>query len=51
MTFALYFGNKGFSPGKLIAGTREDMERAVKKAGYAYMCMDEDVAKAVKRRL
>lgn len=41
MTFALYFGNRGFFPGKLIAGAREELKRAVEKAGYGYICMDE----------
>ena len=34
MTFALYFGNRGFMPGELITGAREDMIRAVTDAGY-----------------
>ena len=27
-TFALYFGNRGFFPGELIASAREDMIKA-----------------------
>ena len=40
MTFALYFGNRGFMPGELITGAREDMIRAVTDAGYDYIAMD-----------
>ena len=41
-TFALYFGNRGFFPGELIAGAREELTKAVSDAGYGYICMDED---------
>ena len=34
MTFALCFGNRGFMPGELILGAREDMVKAVTDAGY-----------------
>jgi L-fucose isomerase-like protein len=40
-TFALYFGNRGFMPAELIASARQEMAEAVKKAGYAYIEMDE----------
>lgn len=40
-TFALCFGNRGFMPGELILGARQDMAEAVKKAGYDYIIMDE----------
>ncbi len=39
--FALCFGNRGFMPGELILGAREDMARAVTAAGYDYIMMDE----------
>lgn len=41
MTFALCFGNRGFMPGELILGARDDMVKAVTDAGYDYIIMDE----------
>ena len=40
-TFALYFGNRGFFPGELIAGAREDIAAAVKQAGCGCILMDQ----------
>lgn len=40
MVFALAFCNRGFMPGELIYGAREDMIRAVTDAGYGYIAMD-----------
>lgn len=40
-TFALYFANRGFFPGSLIAGARAEMIEAVEKAGYGWIAMDE----------
>ena len=40
MTFALAFANRGFMPGELIYGAREDMIKAVTDAGYDYIAMD-----------
>ncbi len=40
MTFALCFGNRGFMPGELILGARDDMVKAVTGAGYDYLMMD-----------
>ena len=40
MTFALAFCNRGFMPGELIYGAREDMIKAVTDAGYDYIAMD-----------
>ena len=40
-TFALCFCNRGFMPGELILGARKDMVKAVTKAGYDYIIMDE----------
>ena len=40
MTFALAFCNRGFMPGELIYGAREDMVKAVTDAGYDYIAMD-----------
>lgn len=41
VTFALYFGNRGFFPGELIASARLEMMRAVERAGCRYILMDE----------
>ena len=40
MTFALCFCNRGFMPGELIYGARDDMVKAVTEAGYDYIMMD-----------
>ena len=37
MTFALCFCNRGFMPGELIYGARDDMVKAVTDAGYDYI--------------
>jgi L-fucose isomerase-like protein len=39
-TFALFFGNRGFFPESLIAYAREEMQEAVKEAGYKCLMMD-----------
>ena len=60
MTFALAFCNRGFMPGELIYGARDDMVKAVTDAGYgaspkgaaqsAAPSRDEDaLAEAVRR--
>lgn len=41
MTFALCFGNRGFMPGELILGARDDMAKAVTQAGHDYIMMEE----------
>ncbi|MDR1565899.1 MAG: hypothetical protein LBS48_01285 [Treponema sp.] len=41
ITFALFFGNRGFFPGELIADARKELTRAVEAAGYGYILMDE----------
>jgi len=41
ITFALFFGNRGFFPGEVIADARREMIQAVKKAGCDYIIMDE----------
>ena len=43
--FALFFGNRGFFPGELIASAREEMKRALSKSGYDYICMPEKKTK------
>jgi len=40
MTFALYFGNRGFFPETLIASAREEMKEAVENAGFNAILMD-----------
>lgn len=44
-TFALCFGNRGFMPGELILGARDDMVKAVTDAGYDYIIMDEKLTR------
>lgn len=39
-TFALYFGNRGFFPGELLASARDEMTKAVERAGYGAIAMD-----------
>ena len=45
ITFALFFGNRGFFPGELIDGAREELKKAVTDAGYNWICMDESKTK------
>jgi len=45
MTFALFFGNRGFMPGELILDARREMAEAVTKAGYDYIMMDENATR------
>ena len=45
MTFALCFCNRGFMPGELIYGAREDMVKAVTDAGYDYIAMDTELTR------
>ena len=45
MTFALCFGNRGFMPGELILGARDDMVKAVTDAGYDYIMMEESASR------
>ena len=45
MTFALCFGNRGFMPGELILGARDDMIKAVTDAGYDYIIMDAEATR------
>lgn len=44
-TFALYFGNRGFFPGELVADARKDMIAALEKNGYGYIIMDESLTR------
>ncbi len=45
MTFALAFCNRGFMPGELIYGARDDMIKAVTNAGYDYIAMDPELTR------
>lgn len=45
ITFALFFGNRGFFPGELIAGARKEMQQAVTKNGFNYVIMDEELTR------
>ncbi len=40
-TFALFFGNRGFFPGEVVAEARNAMVEACQKNGYGYLIMDE----------
>jgi L-fucose isomerase-like protein len=40
MTYALYYGNRGFFPASLIAGAREELPRALKAQGLEHIQMD-----------
>lgn len=39
-TFALFFGNRGFFPGSLMAAAREEMDQTLKKLGYNTLMLD-----------
>lgn len=45
MTFALYFGNRGFFPETLIASARDEMCKAVTDAGYNYIIPDASMTR------
>ena len=45
ITFALYFGNRGFFPGEVIATARKEMIEAVTECGFDYICMDENLTR------
>lgn len=45
MTFALYFGNRGFFPESLIETAREEMVKAVTEAGYDYIIAPADMTR------
>lgn len=42
LTFALFFGNRGFMPETLITGARADMSQVVSENGFGYLMMPED---------
>lgn len=43
--FALYFGNRGFFPGELIADARKELAKAVEDAGYDYIMPEESIGR------
>jgi L-fucose isomerase-like protein len=45
MTFALYFGNRGFFPEKLVSDARNEMTSVLKKLGCGSLLMDESLTK------
>lgn len=45
LTFALYFGNRGFFPASLIAGARKEMADAVEKQGHGVLMLDEEATR------
>ncbi len=45
ITFALYFGNRGFFPEKLISGARDELTAVLAKLGYGSLLMDESLTK------
>lgn len=45
VTFALYFGNRGFFPEKLISGARAELKSILKKLGHDCLLMDESLTK------
>ena len=44
-TFGLYFGNRGFFPGELIADARVALVKALEDNGYGYIMMDENLTR------
>jgi L-fucose isomerase-like protein len=40
-TFALYFANRGFFPGELVASARVELKKRVESLGYQTLLMDE----------
>jgi len=44
-TFALFFGNRGFFPGELIASARQEMVAACEKNGYGCLIMEESLTR------
>lgn len=45
MTFALYFANRGFFPGEVIAGAHQELTKVLGECGYDYICMDENLTR------
>jgi L-fucose isomerase-like protein len=45
VTFALFFGNRGFFPASLMAGARRELPAVLKKHGYGWIMMDADATR------
>lgn len=45
ITFALFFGNRGFFPGEVIKEARTQLVEACEKNGYGYLIMDEKLTR------
>lgn len=45
MTFALYFGNRGFFPESLIASAREEVKAAVEALGHKAILLEESATR------
>jgi L-fucose isomerase-like protein len=45
VTFALYFGNRGFFPEKLVSGARSELPSTLKKMGYNSLLMDASLTR------
>lgn len=45
MTFALYFGNRGFFPESLIAAARQEMKAVLERLGYNALMLDENATR------
>jgi L-fucose isomerase-like protein len=45
MTFALYFGNRGFFPESLIASARKEVTDVLEKSGYGCIMMEESATR------
>lgn len=45
ITFALYFGNRGFFPEALIEGARKEVKQTLEKLGYRTLIMDGDATR------
>ena len=43
--FALFFGNRGFFPGEVVAEARSAMVEVCEKNGYGYLIMDEELTR------
>jgi len=41
LTFALYFGNRGFFPESLVSSARQEMKQAVEALGFGTILLDE----------
>ena len=45
MKFAVYYGNRGFFPGEVIATARREMEEALTRNGYEFISLPEGLTR------